>query len=69
MKTLSIGQLKSLSTIIGNIAVAWFVIGIITPIFNPPIIFFNFVVKLLTGLIFSTIFAIISLQLVIKVKS
>ncbi|OGK29786.1 hypothetical protein A3F29_03115 [Candidatus Roizmanbacteria bacterium RIFCSPHIGHO2_12_FULL_33_9] len=68
IQKLSVGQRKSLSTIFGNVAVAWFVSGIIAPLFNEYFDFYNFIVKLIVGILFTIGFSIISLLIVKKVK-
>lgn len=68
MNQLSVGQRKVAAEIIGNIAVAWFTAGIISPFFIKPKILFEFFRSLVIVLIMSIFFAYGSLSLVKKVK-
>lgn len=68
MEKLSVGQLKSASTITGNISVAWFTIGNISPVLGPISNLFDFIVKFIVSLFFAVGFAFISLEFVKGIK-
>lgn len=69
MKKLSIGQLKAVSEISGNIAVAWFTAGVISPMFVRPKNPVDFLSNLMLGLTMTVLFTLLSLDLVRGVKS
>lgn len=68
MEKLSVGQLKAASTITGNISVAWFTIGNISPLFGPISNLFDFFAKFIISLLFAVVFALISLEFVKGIK-
>lgn len=59
-------QKKQLAEIFGNMSVAWFSLGVISPIFIKPKTLSEFFTNLGLGLIFSFVFIIISLQFLKK---
>jgi len=69
VKKLSIGQSKAASEILGNIAVAWFTVGVISPIFIRPRSFFDFISNLMLGLIMTIFFSATCLNFVKDIKS
>lgn len=68
MRRLSSGQLKAASEITGNIAVAWFSAGVISPLFIRPREIVEFLIFLLIGLTMASLFASGSLYLAKGVK-
>jgi hypothetical protein len=68
MEKLSIAQSKSLSNILGNIAVAWFTVGVITPLFTTFIRKSSFISNVLISLILTTCFIYASLEVVKNIK-
>lgn len=64
MVRLSVGQLERASEILGNISVAWFSTGIISPLLTKPKnlldVISTFVVSLLMALVFSVISLVIA---------
>ena len=68
MLGLSKSQLKLLAEMFGNAAVAWFVGGVITPLFlgteNTQI----FLLSIMTGILISSVFAFLALNLIEKSK-
>ena len=69
MENFSIGQRKSLSTIFGNIAVAWFVGGILNPILNQSPKQFDILFNSVISFIITLVFIYYSLDVVKKVKT
>ena len=69
MKKLSVRQLKRTSEILGNIAVAWFAAGVISPAFTRPEDIADLLVKLIVSLFMTGFFSAISLSAVKGVKS
>ena len=69
MVKLSIGQLKQASEILGNLAVAWFSAGIISPLLVRPKTLSELVSVVVLGLGMSVLFTLVSLSLVKGVKS
>ena len=63
MRKLSSGQLKAASEITGNIAVAWFSAGVISPLFIRPGKLLEFFLFLLIGLAMAALFVGSSLLL------
>lgn len=68
MKKLSSGQLKAASEITGNIGVAWFSVGTISPLFTHPEKLWYFLFNFLISLIMAFVFSVISLYLVKGVR-
>ena len=68
MKKLSFAQLNRSSEIIGNISVAWFSGGIITPLIARSLDIIMFVIFFVVSLILSGSFFIISLKIIEKNK-
>jgi len=68
MRNLSAGQLKAASEILGNIAVAWFTIGVISPLLLGTKNSSEFILFLGFGLTMSGLFTIFSLLLVRSIK-
>lgn len=69
IKKLSLGQLKVLAEITGNIAVAWFTAGVISPLLVKPETIEKFVILLLVSLVMTIWFTFVSLYLVKEVRS
>jgi len=69
MKKLSIGQRKIAAEIIGNLAVAWFSAGVISPIFTKPKTILDSLPSLSLSLIMSLLFSFGSLLLVKRVET
>jgi len=69
MRRLSIGQLNRASEILGNIAVAWFSAGAISPLLAAPRNLWNFVFTFGTSILMAVLFTVFSLTLVKGVKS
>lgn len=65
---LSRGQLERASEILGNLAVAWFSAGIISPLFIYPKDILVFILNFGVSLIMATFFAIWSMRLVKDIK-
>ncbi len=65
---LSLSQLDRISEIFGNISVVWFSAGIISPIFSPPQIVFDFAYRFLVSLVMSGFFFFWSIRLMKGVK-
>lgn len=64
MGKLSEGQLKALSEIAGNLAVAWFSAGIILPLLVSPESLLRFLLLTIGGLIMAGVFTFISVYLI-----
>lgn len=69
MVKISIGQRKVSAEILGNIAVGWFIAGVITPVLSGPETKANAISLLITSLIMTVVFASIALILARKIKS
>ncbi|MFZ5366588.1 MAG: hypothetical protein ACOZBZ_04940 [Patescibacteria group bacterium] len=69
MRRFSSGQLKAASEITGNIAVAWFSAGAISPLFAHPQNILDFLASFVVSLAMAGAFSIVSLSLVKRVKS
>ncbi len=65
---LSQPQLDRISEIFGNIAVVWFSAGIISPVFSPPQVMFDFAYRFLVSLGMSGFFFVWSVRLMRGVK-
>ncbi|MCL5675778.1 MAG: hypothetical protein M1120_01485 [Patescibacteria group bacterium] len=63
MRKLSSGQLKAASEITGNITVAWFSAGAISPVFVRPQDIFGFLSSFLLSMIMAGVFSAFSLSL------
>lgn len=61
-------QLIRISEVLGNISVAWFSAGVITPIFIHPQSVFDFIYTLVVSLILSGASLILSLVIIRKLK-
>lgn len=61
---LSKGQLARISEILGNISVAWFSAGTISPLFTPPQTVFDFLIRLIVSLIMASVFLFLSLTII-----
>lgn len=68
MRTLSVGQKKSLSEFFANGAVAWLTVGIISPLFTGGKVI-DFIGSVLWGSLFTVIFLIMSLLFTKGIKS
>lgn len=68
-KELSIGQRKAASEILGNMAVAWFSAGVISPLLVKPESIIKGAFLMIVGLLSTTLFTFISLYLVKGVQS
>ncbi|MFA5770701.1 MAG: hypothetical protein WC894_04380 [Patescibacteria group bacterium] len=66
MRKFSFRQLNRASEIIGNISVAWFSGGIITPLITNSLSFIEFVYIFLVSLFMSVFFFILSLEIIRK---
>ncbi|MCJ7740951.1 hypothetical protein MUP32_06615 [Candidatus Microgenomates bacterium] len=64
MKKLSVEQRKSLADILGNIASAWFTIGVISPIFIKPESIVKLLIFIFAGLLMTAVFTSVSLIVV-----
>lgn len=69
MKQFSVGQLKALSGICGNISVAWFAAGFIGPIINNNVKNDKIIITIVISLMMAILFTFTSLFIVKKVKS
>lgn len=65
---LSTGQLNRISEILGNLAVAWFSGGIISPLLSKSQDFIEIIKLVLFGLLMAVIFSIVSTALVKNIK-
>ena len=68
MNKLSAGQKKVAAEITGNIAVAWFTAGVISPFFTQPKNFLVFVFTFAIALFMTGVFSVIALDFVQKIK-
>ena len=68
-KALSIGQRKAAAEIIGNIAVAWFSVGVISPLLIKPEKLIKAIFLAAISLLATFLFSFFSLSLVKGVKS
>lgn len=64
MRKFSVGQRKVASEILGNIAVAWFTAGVISPFFTKPQELFDFLFAFVVSLVMVGLFSKIALDLV-----
>jgi len=69
MRKPSVGQLKRTSEVLGNIAVAWFSAGVISPLFARPKNIIQFIFTFGISLVMAGIFFVLALELVKGVKS
>jgi len=65
---LSVEQIKRASEIFGNIAVAWFTAGVVSPIFLGVKSFLRLLLLSFSGIAIAGFFALISLMLVKDIK-
>lgn len=68
MNKLSFVQLSRASEIIGNVSVAWFSGGIITPLIARSMNFIEFLFYFIVSLFMSGVFFIVSLEIIKKPK-
>ena len=68
MARLSKGQLNRASEVMGNISVAWFTAGAITPLFAPPVILIDFTARFGVSLVLFGFFFSLSIKLAKGVK-
>lgn len=68
MKKLSVGQYERASEILGNITVAWFSAGAISPLFVKPAQWLEFIPLFILSLTMAGLFFIWSLSLARRVK-
>jgi len=61
-------QLERTSEILGNITVAWFSAGVITPLFVRPKNLMEFIVLFSVGLLMASLFYFVSIYLVRRIK-
>lgn len=62
------GQLNRASEILGNLSVAWFTVGVISPLFIRPKEIIDLLTNLVVGLTMAGIFAFWSIYLARKAK-
>lgn len=65
---LSTIQRERISEVFGNISVAWFSAGVISPIFFPPQTIFDFLYTFVVSLLLSVVFLVLSLLIIKGVK-
>ncbi|OIN89840.1 hypothetical protein COW80_04885 [Candidatus Beckwithbacteria bacterium CG22_combo_CG10-13_8_21_14_all_01_47_9] len=68
MKKLSVAQKKSLAEFFTNSAVAWLTVGIIAPLFTEKTLP-NFISSLVWGILLTSTFMLVSLQITRGVRS